>query len=271
MKSCPTAFCLQHICLALEISPDFFVRILAVCWLKNWFFLFRCFVLAVGTSLMGWWVERWVCAVHITLSGGNSYKNVCKDLHNSQGLPNDLYRDIDQMFIYSEKNVSIYLSTCLPTYLPTYLSNSIYKCECIGTMNILVQPLNPSFLQDLVAHPGRERIPDKVAYHRAMSSCGAAMMWTLAVHLLATMHLDGGLGCWGNGWKWGHFFQDARKIDGANLEKWLFLPCVLIWKHTNWYNQIEFVKHVCGKNSWLFQGPEVLPGSWWPLVLVHPR
>eukprot|EP00434_Breviolum_minutum_P016184 symbB.v1.2.014260.t4/scaffold1023.1/size143418/4 len=27
----------------------------------------------------------------------------------------------------------------------------------------------------------------EVAYHRAMSSCGAAMMWTLAVHLLATM------------------------------------------------------------------------------------
>ena len=100
----------------------------------------------------------------------------------------------------------IYLSI----YLPTYLSNSIYKCECIGTMNILVQP---SFLQGFVAHPGRERIPDKVAYHRAMSSCGAAMMWTLAVHLLATMHLDGGLGCWvgemdGNG---GIFSKMAKK------------------------------------------------------------
>ena len=133
----------------------------------------------------------------------------------------------------------------LSIYLSTYLSNSIHKYECIGTINILVQPLNHLPGQGFVTHPGRERIPDKVAYHRAMSSCGAAMMWTLAVHLLATMHLDGSLGCWVG--EMGAFFPRCTKIYGANLEKWLFLPCVLIWKHTNWYNQIECVKNVCGK------------------------
>ena len=55
-------------------------------------------------------------------------------------------------------------------------------------MNIFVPPLNHHGRKGS-KHPGRERVPDKVAYHRAMSSCGAAMMWTLAVHLLATMHL----------------------------------------------------------------------------------
>ena len=45
--------------------------------------------------------------------------------------------------------------------------------------------------------PGSQRIPDQVSYHRAMSACGAASFWALAVHLLATMQLgvanDGGL------------------------------------------------------------------------------
>ena len=86
--------------------------------------------------------------------------------------------------------------------------------------------------------PGDQRIPDQVSYHRCMSACGAAGLWALAVHLLATMQLGGDSGGWESG------IQPTLKISPNDGIFWVFTVPNLIFDLKNLKMGFSPAKHL---------------------------